>query len=490
MNRKIYLPGLLLAAVGCNVEETDTDLPNIIIVMADDLGYGDVGCYGNETVKTPALDAMAEEGVRFERLYAASPVSSPTRGSILTGRHPYRYGIPWAGRHPLPFEEITIARALKTKGYATAHFGKWHVGGLSKTVIQGYFPGGPTPYSPPWKHGFDESFTTESMMPTYNPYYHVGGDYGTDDYRFVQNEAVEKGQTTGGFRWRDHYWTGPGQIVDEWLEGDDSKIIMDRAIDFIERKSIENQHFLSLIWFHTPHTPVVAGNEYRNMYPDQDFQGQHWFGMVTAMDEQIGRLRDKLRELEIDQNTIVWFLSDNGPSYIHNYNSAGVLRGQKAELYEGGVRVPAILEWPARIKEPMVSGLPVNTNDFYPTLLSVCGIEMENQPVLDGKDVFDLILSGVSERPDPMFFQSPVPARLRRAETTDIEQFAVIMNQYKLISVDDGASFQLYNLEDDPSESNDIYKDNIVLAEELKAKLEEWQKSCKKSAAGDDYINN
>ena len=487
MNRSIYIPGLLLAAVSCNVEKTDDKLPNIIIVMADDLGFGDVGCYGNKIVKTPALDAMADEGIKFKRFYAASPVSSPTRGSLLTGRHPYRYGIPWAGRHPLPFEEITLAEALKTKGYATALFGKWHLGGLSKTVIQSYFPGGPSPYSPPWKHGFDESFATEAMMPTYNPYYHVGGDFGTEDYRYIQTEPVEKGQKSGGFRWRDHYWTGPGQIVDEWLEGDDSKIIMDRAVDFIERQSAKGKPFLSLIWFHAPHTPVVAGDEYRALYSDLDIQAQHWFGMVTAMDEQVGRLRAKLRDLQIEDNTIVWFLSDNGPSYIHDFNSAGGLRGDKGELFEGGIRVPAILEWPARIKQSSVSYLPVNTNDFYPIFLSICGIEMENQPLLDGRDVFELILNGKKERSDLMFFQSPLPARLRRFDPSNLEQFAVINNQYKLISVDNGKSFQFYDLVSDPSESIDIFNKRREKAEALKKELRAWIKSCENSAAGLDY---
>ena len=162
------------------------ELPNIILIMADDLGYGDVACYGNPTVKTPCLDEMANAGIRFERFYAAAPVCSPTRGSCLTGRHPYRYNMPWAGRYGMPAGEITIAEALKTKGYSTGHFGKWHVGGLSKTINQSEFPGGPSPYSPPWENGFDECFSTESMMPTYNPYYQIGGDFGTADYRYIQ----------------------------------------------------------------------------------------------------------------------------------------------------------------------------------------------------------------------------------------------------------------------------------------------------------------
>ena len=281
--------------------------------MADDLGYGDVACYGNPTVLTPHLDEMANAGIRFERFYSAAPVCSPTRGSCLTGRHPYRYNMPWAGRYGLPKEEITIAEALKTKGYSTGHFGKWHVGGLSKIINQSEFPGGPSPYSPPWENGFDECFSTESMMPTYNPYYQVGGEFGTEDYRFVQNEPVEKGQKTGGFRWGDFYWIGEDKYVEDMPEGDDSKIIMDKALDFIERKSTEKSPFLSVIWFHTPHTPVVAGNEQRAKYPDLDIPQQHWFGAISAMDEQIGVLREKLRKLQIEEIQLFGFAATMVP---------------------------------------------------------------------------------------------------------------------------------------------------------------------------------
>ena len=489
MNKIFAIIFILLSIWACNRSEKKDDLPNIILVMADDLGYGDLACYGNETIKTPHLDAMAEAGIRFERFYSAAPVCSPTRGSCLTGRHPYRYNMPWAGRYGMPAEEITLAEALKTKGYATGHFGKWHVGGLSKTINQTEFPGGPSPYSPPWENGFDECFSTESMMPTYNPYYHVGGAYGTEAYRFVQNVPVGRGQYKGGFPWRDYYWTGENEFLKQAPEGDDSKIIMDKALDFIERKAAESNPFLSVIWFHTPHTPVVAGNQHRALYPDQEMEAQHWYGSISAMDEQIGELRQKLRELDIEENTVVWFCSDNGPSYIHQHNSSGGLRGKKAELYEGGIRVPAILEWPQRVSTPLLSKLPVSTSDFYPVFLSLCGIEMDDQPLLDGENVIHNILSGKSDRDNPILFQSPVPNRLKKYETADAEQFALIDNNLKLVSIDNGATFQLYDLNDDPGEKNDISKEYKELMQKLILKLEAWQVSIKNSAGGKDYLS-
>ncbi|MCD6201003.1 MAG: sulfatase-like hydrolase/transferase [Bacteroidales bacterium] len=447
--------------------------------MADDLGYGDVHYNGNPVVKTPNLDNMAAKGIRFDRFYAAAPVCSPTRASCLTGRHPYRLNIPWAGRHPMPKEEITIAEALKTKGYVTGHFGKWHVGGLSKTVKQSEFPNGPSPYSPPWENGFDECYSTESMMPLYNPYYMVGGAFGTKEYRYVQDVPVAFGQRTGGFVWTDRYWTGPGKFDDTWLAGDDSKIIMDKALDFINRNTKQQKPFFAVIWFHTPHTPVVAGNEYRALYPDQTIPAQHWLGCITAMDEQIGRLNHELNILNIYKNTLVWFCSDNGPSYIHDYNSAGPLRGKKAELLEGGIRVPAFLVWPAIFPEHKVIKTAVSTSDFYPTLLSVTHITMPGQLPLDGENVIPVIQDN-KPRKKNIGFISPLPSRLKKQVTVNEEQMALEGRRYKLISMDNGRSFQLYDLTDDIDEIHDLSAEKPEIVESMKKELFEWIRSCKK----------
>jgi len=473
----------------CKTDKQVSSNPNVILVMADDLGYGDVASYGNSHVLTPNLDDMANTAVKFERFYAAAPVCSPTRGSCLTGRHPYRYNMPWAGKGHIPKEEITIAEVLKTKGYATGHFGKWHVGTLSKTVKQSYFSGevDPEQYSPPWENGFDECFSTESMMPTYNPYYMVGGDYGSDDYRFIQTEPIELGQEIDGFKWRDFYWTGEGVTIDK-LEGDDSKIIMDQALDFIDRQHILEKPFLSVIWFHTPHTPVVAGPEHRQQYADYKMEEQHWYGAITAMDEQIGRLRKYLKDNEINENTIVWFCSDNGPSYIHNINSNGGLRDKKASLFEGGIRVPAILEWPSMIKKPLISQLISSTSDFLPSILWACGVDNAfDLPELDGENVLKNIVDNESVAEKLIFFQSPLPARLKKDEVMDAQQMAAIGMRFKLISIDDGRSFQLYDLEKDKKEKDDVAHLYPNIVKDMKRQLEDWQLSCQQSSEGKDY---
>ena len=478
----------LCTSVSCGQTQSVKARPNIILVMADDLGWGDVAYNGNPVALTPNLDDMARHGIRFNRFYAAAPVCSPTRGSCLTGRHPYRYNLPWAGEEPLPAQEVTLAETLKTVGYATGHFGKWHLGQMSKTIKQSYFAGpvDSRKYSPPWENGFDVCFSTASMMPTYNPYYHVGGEYGADTYRHVQDRPVQKGQKTHGFRWRDHYWTGPGQLVDEWLDGDDSQIIMDRALSFIQHSTRDSQPFLSVIWFHAVHTPVVAGDTDRLHFADRSLEAQHWFGCIRAMDRQVGRLRKELKRLGIADNTLLWFCSDNGPSYIHNLNSAGPLRGKKGSLWEGGIRVPALLEWPGRFGTPRSIDSPVCTSDFYPTLVNLVQAFPQHQRPIDGMDVMPLIEGRQAKRPAPIAFQSPMRGKQWEALEGQ-ESMAVIDNRYKLISLDNAETFQLYDLQEDMGETQDVAARHSAITNELIGIWQTWRQSCITSSQGRDY---
>ena len=491
---KQFSPLLVLLSLfwlfGVSFWAVGSDKPNIILLMADDLGFGDVAYNGNPIVYTPHLDTMSREAVRLDQFYAAFPVCSPTRASCLTGRHPYRYGIEWAGEAPLKREEITIAEVLRDHGYATGHFGKWHVGGLSKTLKQSEFPGpiDPANYSPPWENGFDECFSAESMVPTYNPLYHVGGAYGEDDYRHLQTEPVAFNQRTDGHRWRASYWTGPGHMVDEWLGGYESELAMDRAIEFMGRQAAGNRPFLTLVWFHTPHTPLVASDEDRRRYQDQPMAAQHWFGAITAMDRQIGRLRAWLRQQNLHEDTIVWFCSDNGPSYIHDFNSAGPYQGKKATLWEGGIRVPATVEWPKRLKGGRTIQAPMSTSDFYPTLLEAAGLPFpENQPVLDGIDVLPLLTGQRQSREVPIAFQAPVKSANDVLAEPGTKQMALIEGNYKLLSVNGGKRWMLYDLQSDPGETTDLAPSQPVRVSKMKDVLEIWIQSCSVSVSGSDY---
>jgi len=476
--------------LGCSEEMTNAAAkgngarPNVILCMADDLGWGDTGYNGNKYVKTPNLDVMVKEGIRFNRFYSGAPVCSPTRGSCLTGRHPYRYGIFFANVGHMRKEEFTLAEALKTLGYRTGHFGKWHLGTLTKTVKDSNRGGtkkGANEYSPPWENGFDECFSTEAKVPTWDPMLKPAG---WKDKRWWN--VIKEGQPAEKFG--THYWTGPGQMVPEdKLRGNDSKLIMDRAINFIER-AVKEEHkpFFAVIWFHTPHWPVVAGEKYKKMYEGKglnEFE-QNYFGAITAMDEQIGRLRSKLRELGVEDDTMLWFCSDNGPegmpimrgSTHYGAGSAGPLRGRKRSLYEGGIRVPGLLVWPRRVKEHRVVDVPCSTSDYLPTVLDAVGFKQKEELVepIDGMSLLGVIDGKQKQRGQPIGFESK-------------GQAALIEDRYKLYSPNKGKKWELYDITVDIGEKNDIADEKPDVVKRMAGILEKWRQSCKKSLRGEDY---
>ena len=434
--------------------------PNIILCMADDLGFGDTGFNGNSIIKTPNLDAMAKAGLRFTRFYSAAPVCSPTRGSSLTGRHPYRYGITFANVGHMPMAEITLAEALKTQGYATGHFGKWHLGTLTKTEKESNRggPRGAKHYSPPWENGFDICFSTEAKVPTWDP--------------MKKPESNEHYGT--------YYWKEDGTKATENLEGDDSRVIMDRVIPFVRNAAKQKKPFLTVVWFHTPHLPVIAGAKYRKMYSQYSDDEQHYYGCVTAMDEQMGRLRNQLRELGIADDTMVWFCSDNGPEGKdgkrgRTRGSAGSLRGRKRSLFEGGVRVPSLLEWPARLKGGKATDIPCCTSDYFPTVLDVLNIKIKGQPKpIDGVSLLPLIQGKMKKRPAPIAFESG-------------SQVSLTDNRYKIYSKNKGKTYMLFDLIEDPAEKKDLAAEKPEIVRSMKATLTKWRNSCKDSLTGKDY---
>ena len=441
--------------------------PNIILIMADDLGYGDVG-YNNPIIKTPSIDKMAKEGIQFNRFYVSVPVCSPTRGSILTGRHPYRYGIYSANVGHLKKEELCLAEVLKAENYRTGHFGKWHLGTLTTAETDGNRGrlNDSSHYSPPWLNGFDVSFSTEARVATWDPLVTPA------------NYDLEIGNKKAGEPIGASYWVGDGQKETSNLQGDDSRIIMDRVIPFIKKAETEKKNFFAVIWFHTPHLPVVTSQHYRNFYKEYAEEEQHYYGAITAMDEQIGRLRSFLRDLKIDRNTIILFQSDNGPEGNtrtgKNQGSALDFRGRKRSLYEGGIRVPAIMIWPDAVKSHRKIDVPVTTTDIFPTLLSILKLNPSHlvKPI-DGINIFPLI-EGEKTRSSPICFQFN-------------NQTAVIDDQFKLYSPDKGVTYELYDILSDKSETRNLYSEKKDVAEHLKKVLMAWLESCKQSDAGKDY---
>jgi len=447
--------------------------PNIVLIMADDLGWGDPGFNGGTVAQTPNLDAMAAGGLKFNRFYSSSPVCSPTRGSVLTGRHPFRYGIRFAnGGHMKP-QEITLAELLRDAGYTTGHFGKWHLGTLTPE-----YSGKPNRepeknYSAPGMNGFDEWFSTEFAVSTWDPYdpanSHLGGDTDADV--------------------RALYWHN-GKNVEGGLEGDDSRIILDKALPFIEGAVKGQKPFFTVIWLHAPHAPVVGGPDYRARYASLPEDAQHYFATISALDEQIGRLRGALREWGVAENTLLFFCSDNGPEGDEpggrHAGSAGPFKGRKRSLFEGGVRVPGIAEWPGTIT-PGATDYPAVTSDYLPTILEILGLSLPDPRPIDGVSFLPVLTEGRSERPSPIAFETLGQAGSVNTRTSPA--LAISDNQYKLLTdlTASGEEDLLYDLKADPGETNNLAKTDPERVKALKTALLAWRASCAASAAGADY---
>jgi len=448
-------------------------LPNIVLCMADDQGWGDMAYNGHPVLKTPNFDAMAAEAFRFDRFYAAAPVCSPTRASVMTGRTPNRMGcFKWG--HPIRPQEITIAEALKTAGYATGHFGKWHLGSVQK--------GSPVN---PGASGFDEWLSAPNF-------------YDNDPILSREGNAVQ-------------------------LQGESSMVAVDAAIEFMRKHASGPNPFLAVVWFGSPHKPHKAIERDLEPYAGQETDFANFYGEITGMDRAFGKLRKEIAGLGIRDNTILWYCSDNGG--LPKVGSTGG-RGNKGQIYEGGLRVPALLEWPARISGHRATSIPCVTSDIYPTLLEIAGVTMGNQPPLDGISLVSLLDGAMEARPRPIGFwdhptpgiQTPTaewmaelleaqkqgkevtdPARLR-SDAGDIKQQYPVDSfpghsawldwPWKLHRIEDKTgtvAFELYDLNKDPGESKNVLAEVPERASGMQAQLHAWLASVVNSLNGKDY---
>jgi arylsulfatase A-like enzyme len=456
------LVAMALLPWSLQVEAGFAEKPNIILCMTDDQGWGDTAYNGHPYLKTPNLDAMSREGVTFTRFYSGAAMCSPTRGSCYTGRNPYRYGITFAMKGMLEPEEIPITTVLKEHGYTTGHFGKWHLGTLSREKGDqkrwGAFGKDPVRYyCPPWERGVDVSFVTESKVPTWDPLLDPG--------------PVKKGKSPNGSPsgqpYGNDYFVGPGQTVTENTSGDDSRVIMDRVIPFIQDAVRETTPFFAVVWFHTPHSPVVGGDKYRAMYKDRPENEQHYYACITAMDEQVGRLRSELENLGVAETTMFWFCSDNGPARQgspRHVGSAGHLSGYKLSIQEGGIRVPGLLVWPQKVTRPTTVTAPCVTSDYFPTILDALGIDLPSDREYDGISLLPLIEGKVKTRTKPIGF-------LNR----DAKEAVWMGQRHKLISTPKGD--RLYDIEKDPAERYDLSEMLPEIAQKMKEELTRWKSS-------------
>ncbi len=455
--------------------------PNFVLIMCDDMGWGDVGFNGGKHIRTPNLDQMAANGLTLTRFYAQAPVCSPTRASIVTGRHHDRTGIYTANHGHLRAGEFTIYEALASKGYATGHFGKWHMGTLTTKVVEANRgANSKKDFSPPWQHAVNTTFATEAKVPTYDAMWKPAGKGGSASEFTGPSGKGWHALPDGAKRslYGTHYWTALETMVDpesKDLLGDDSKVIVDHTLDFISEN--KEKPFVAIVWFHAPHLPVVASPEDVASYDDGKTTGfqQNYYGCVTALDRAVGRLRDSLREHGLAENTVVTFCSDNGPEGKDgDPGQQGDFRGRKRSLYEGGVRVPSVIEWPAKIKAGTTSAMATCTVDYFPTILEITGIEMPDARPLDGVSLLPLIEGKATERPRPLAFHIKGQAAWHEGN----------LKAYRGAK---SKSWELYDLATDPRETKNLAEEKPKRLQKMITAWTEWKASVDASDNGKDY---
>ena len=418
--------------------------PNVILVVTDDLGYGDLGSYGHQFIETPNIDQLAREGIRFDHYYAASPLCSPSRAGMLTGRTPYRTGIKsWIPEDDnifLTSKEVTIASLLKQRGYRTFFAGKWHLNGglLNKEHPQ------------PHAHGFDYWFGTHNFtLPTHK-----------DPNNFFRN-----GEALGS------------------LTGFAGQLVVDEAIGWLD--TLSHQHpFFMYISFHEPHSEIASPDSFNSQY--QEFTSKpidldhlenrgpgEYFANVSHMDYQVGRLLDAIDANGFTDDTIIIFTSDNGPVTnqwrywweVNMYGSTGGLRGRKADLFEGGIRVPLIVKYPELIEPGSQSKIPLIGYDLLPTICSITKTDLPKDRMLDGIDFSPLFSNQTIDRKSPLFWAFET----RKFDDPSGYLYAVRQGPWKMIIDEDLEHPLLYNLDQDPYEVIELSNKHPEIISELKS---------------------
>ena len=429
--------------------------PSVVLVMADDQGWGDTGYNGHPQLKTPHLDTMAAAGLRLNRFYTAHFNCSPTRASIMTGRHPHRMGTFSPGR-PIQAEELTVARVLQEAGYATGHFGKWHLNGKNGDRNTKALPGrailAEDPLSP-GKLGFDEWVSADNFFDL--------------DPVLGRNGVPEK------------------------FSGDGSDVTMGEALKFIRRQVEAGKPFLAVIWFGNPHVPHEALPADRQQYAGLSDELQNYYGEITGIDRNVGRLRAALRELNVAENTLLCYCSDNGGAA--GPRSTGNLRGSKGTLWDGGLRVPGLMEWPARIRSPAVSDLPCSTLDLYPTILAATGVVAKSQiEPLDGVSLLPLLEGRMDSRGKAIPFVAMINTEGSHAALLDwpwkLHTNPRAANGKKKQDDNEAVdSVMLFDVQADPRETTNLATAEPEQVAKMSTMLEDWKRSVKRSLTGADY---
>lgn len=432
---------------------SDERIPNILFLLADDLGYGDLSCYGSAEIETPNLDALAAEGIQLRTFYAASGVCTPSRAAILTGRYPLRFDI----RHHfrdimgeyLPVQEVSLPWLLKRRGYQTFHIGKWHLGGLQAHQCEARTRGEAGVNPGPMEHGFDHYLanledTIRGELLRKVRLYRDGGKYLVrDDHRA---DPVER------------HWTD--------IKTAEAMAMIDASLD-------SGHPFYINLCFDVPHTPYEPAPEpHLGKYQRRGFTGNklYYCSMVSHMDACIGQIIGHLKDLGMYEHTLIVFTSDNGPSF---YGSTGYFKGGKADLHEGGIRVPFIASWPGRIPAGTVStGLVAGHVDILPTFCEAAGIGYDPGRI-DGMSILPWLLGENRELPEreicwqlDLYTWFPQPGDKPEPYATT----AVLHGKYKLLA-DSLLPVELFDLREDPSEMRNRLVERAGLADSMAARI-------------------
>ncbi|MGJ8639856.1 MAG: sulfatase-like hydrolase/transferase [Opitutaceae bacterium] len=411
MNTKQLLLTALAFAVSGLFVNAEQSQPNVVVFLADDMGWGDSATYGHELIQTPNLDKLASQGVKFTQCYSAAGVCSPARGAILTGRTPYRNGV-WrhlSGNGPshLRESEITYPELLQAAGYETCHVGKWHLN--SKQMFNN------PDYPQPNDHGYDYWMSTHNnASPSHkNP------------VNFVRN-----GEELGV------------------IEGYSAPFVAQEAVNWMKDVRDPKKPFALSVWVHEPHKPIATDDRFQSLYDGH--KNSQYMGNITQLDYALGMVMDALDAQGLSDNTLLIFTSDNGPEGQSSIKggSTGGLRGRKRNDYEGGIRVPGVVRWPEHIQPATVSETPMIGSDVFATVLDVCGISLPTDRVIDGTSMVPAFAGKSVDRKVPMFWRTHVSG--------PDDRVAMRIGDWKIVGDETLTEFKLFNIPKDHQETNDL----------------------------------
>ena len=436
---------LLLAPLAFLAAKEKTQ-PNFVIFLTDDLGWGDLACYGHPVIKTPNLDRFAKQGTKFTQCYSACAVCSPSRSAILTGRTPYRNGvwrwIPGGHRVHLRESEVTLAELLKEEGYATCHVGKWHLNGKFNSKDQ----------PQPDDHGFDHWLAT-------------------------QNNAAPSHKNPKNFVLN-------GKELGE-LEGYSAPLVVEEGIRWLKKIRDPKKPFFLNVWTHEPHLPIESDPKFMDLYKEFDDEGirQH-HGNVTQIDHAFGNLMKALDEMGLAENTFVFFTSDNGPEGNglkgRTRGSTGGLRERKRSSHEGGIRVPGIARWPGKVPANVENRTPIIGSDLFSTILGVLDVPPPGDRTIDGTDFMPLFSGKKIEREIPLYWRNHLARGQIRVALRD--------GDWKILGNEGLTDFQLFKIEEDWKEQNELSGKHPDKLKALKKKLIDVHRQVEKEGPRDWWV--